>query len=349
MRRLPIFLVLDVSESMIGQSLERLEEGLGTIVATLRTNPSALDTVYLSAIAFAGVARTLVGLQELASFRAPRLPVGSGTALGAALDHVMNEIDCRVIRPGPDTKGDWAPIVYLFTDGKPTDSIDAARARWQRRYGSHAALVAVAIGRYADQAALRSLTEHVVVFDDSISGGFDVFVRWVTDSVTVQSQRLGESGGGVVSLAKPDSRAMAMAGTPEAIEACTDPDCVVLVGRCQNTRRPYLIKYERESVPLRMEGFDLDAEGFRIAGTFPLTEEYFDWSGPGESAGSISTADLEGVAPCPHCGNRVTIAQCGCGKLLCASGPGEATCPWCEAGIQFEGGGTDFDVDRRLG
>jgi len=349
MRRLPIFLILDVSESMVGQNLERLEEGLGTIVATLRTNPSALDSVHLSAIAFAGVARTLVDLQDLASFRAPRLPVGSGTALGAALDHVMNEIDRQVIRPGPEAKGDWAPIVYLFTDGKPTDSIDAARARWQRRYGSRAALVAVAIGRYADQAALRSLTEHVVVFDDSIPGGFEVFVRWITESVTMQSQRLGESGGGKVTLAKPDSRAMAIAGAPQALQASTDPDCAVLVGRCQNTRRPYLVKYERESVPLHLEGLDLNAKGFRIAGAFPLTEEYFDWSGPDQSAGSINTADLAGVAPCPHCGNRVTIAQCGCGKLLCASGPGEATCPWCEASIEFEGGGTDFNVDRRLG
>jgi uncharacterized protein YegL len=349
MRRLPIFLALDVSESMIGQNLERLEEGLGTIVATLRTNPSALDSVHLSAIAFAGVARTLVDLQELASFRAPRLPVGSGTALGAALHHVMNEIDRQVMHPGPESKGDWAPIVYLFTDGKPTDSIEDARARWQRHYAAHAALVAVAIGRYADQAALRSLTEHVVVFDDSVPGGFEVFVRWVTDSVTVQSQRLGESSGGRVSLAKPDARAMAMAGTAEAIEACGDPDCVVLIGRCQNTRRPYLIKYERNNIPIHIEGLTLDTNGFGIAGGFPLTEGYFDWSGGVESAGSISTADLTGVAPCPHCGNRVTIAQCGCGKLLCISGPGEAVCPWCEAQIQFEGGGSDFDVDRRLG
>ena len=32
MRRLPIFLVLDVSESMAGDNLFRLEEGIGTIV-----------------------------------------------------------------------------------------------------------------------------------------------------------------------------------------------------------------------------------------------------------------------------------------------------------------------------
>jgi uncharacterized protein YegL len=327
----------------------RLEEGIGTIIANLRTNPSALDTVHLSVIAFAGVTRTITDLEELMSFRAPRLPIGSGTALGGALNHVMDEIDRQVVRSSTQTKGDWAPIVYLFTDGKPTDSIEAARARWLQGYAAHAALVTVAIGRYADQDVLRSLTEHVLVFDDRAPGGFEVFVRWVTDSMTMQSQRLGETDGGRISLAKPDPRAMAVAGTAGALNASSDPDCVVLVGRCQRTRRPYLVKYERETVPIHLDGLDMEAKGFRIAGAFPLTEEYFDWSaGPG-GGGLVSTAELSGVAPCPHCGNPVTIAQCGCGKLLCLQVPGEATCPWCEAGIAFEAGGSDFDIERRLG
>lgn len=349
MRRLPIFLVLDVSESMAGDNLTRLEECIGTIVANLRTNPSALDSVFLSVIAFAGVARTLVDLEELASFRAPRLPMGSGTALGKALDHVMDEIDRQVAHPSAHSKGDWAPIVYLFTDGKPTDSLDGARARWMQRYGKHGALVAVAIGRYADQSALRSLTEHVLVFDDRVPGGFEVFIRWVTDSVSMQSQRIAEGGGGRLSLAKPDQRALEMAGAPGALEACGDPDCVVVVGRCQRTRRPYLVKYERDSMAIHLEGMDLEASGFRIAGAFPITEEYFDWSAGPAGGGAVNTSELAGVAPCPHCGNAVTIAQCGCGKLMCLGGPGEAQCPWCEAHVEFEGGGDDFDVERRLG
>jgi uncharacterized protein YegL len=352
MRRLPIFLVLDVSESMVGENLAQMEEAIGTVVANLRTDPHALDTVYLSVIAFAGIARTLADLQDLATFRAPRLPLGSGTALGGALVHVMNEIDRQVKRADAHSKGDWAPIVYLFTDGKPTDAIASARARWLCDYAPHAAMAAVAIGRYADRDVLRSLTEHVAVFDDRVPGGFEVFVRWMTASMQVQSQRLGESGGGRLSLAKPDQRAMAMADDADARPACGDPDCVVLVGRCQSTRRPYLLKYERESVPIELEGFSLNADGFLIAGVFALTEEYFDWSGAGPSGAGgarLSTAELTGTAPCPHCGNRVTIAQCGCGKLLCMAGPGAAECPWCDADILFASGGEDFEVERRLG
>ncbi len=345
MRRLPIFLVLDVSESMAGENLARLEEAIGTIVANLRTNPSALDTVYLSVIAFAGVVGTLSPLEELATFRAPALPIGSGTALGGALHHVMDAIDRDVVRPSPEHKGDWAPIVYLFTDGKPTDSLASARTRWQRDYAAHSALIAVAIGGHADQASLRSLTEHVLVFDDRAPGGFDVFVRWVTESMTVQSQRLG----GGVSLAKPDAGIVAEAGAPGALSPSGDPDCVVLVGRCQGTRKPYLLKYERRSIPIHLAGTEIEASGLALAGAFPINETYFDWSAGSGGGGTVNTADIAGVASCPHCGNATTIARCGCGKLMCVRGPGDAICPWCDNRCAFESGVEDFEIERRLG
>jgi uncharacterized protein YegL len=54
MRRLPIFILLDVSESMVGDNLRQLQQGLDMLVRDLRTDPHALETVYLSAIVFAG-------------------------------------------------------------------------------------------------------------------------------------------------------------------------------------------------------------------------------------------------------------------------------------------------------
>ena len=85
MRRLPVFFVLDCSESMVGDNLKKMEDGLQMIVQTLRTDPHALETVWLSVMAFAGIAKTIVPLVEVASFYPPKLPLGSGTSLGAAL------------------------------------------------------------------------------------------------------------------------------------------------------------------------------------------------------------------------------------------------------------------------
>ena len=57
MRRLPIFLLIDVSESMAGDNLRQLQEGLERLVRSLRADPYALETVFISVIAFAGKAK----------------------------------------------------------------------------------------------------------------------------------------------------------------------------------------------------------------------------------------------------------------------------------------------------
>ncbi len=44
MRRLPVFFVLDCSESMIGENLKKMTDGLQMIVGDLRKDPHALET-----------------------------------------------------------------------------------------------------------------------------------------------------------------------------------------------------------------------------------------------------------------------------------------------------------------
>ena len=51
MRRLPIFFLIDVSESMVGESLYQMEEALSSVVSSLRRDPYALETAYISVIA----------------------------------------------------------------------------------------------------------------------------------------------------------------------------------------------------------------------------------------------------------------------------------------------------------
>jgi len=121
MRKFPVYIVVDVSESMAGETLAVLEQGMRAIVSDLMTDPQALEMVWISVIGFAGRPRTLAPMTELAEFVPPHLPVGGGTALGAALTHLMDAIDRDVTRSSAERKGDWRPMVFLLTDGVPTD------------------------------------------------------------------------------------------------------------------------------------------------------------------------------------------------------------------------------------
>lgn len=349
MRRLPVFFLLDCSESMIGDNLKKMEDGLQMIVQTLRTDPHALETVWLSVLAFAGVAKTIVPLVEVVSFYPPKLPLGSGTSLGAALHLLMQEIDRSVVKTTADRKGDWRPVVYLFTDGKPTDEIESAITQWTSSYACKATLIAVALGAHTDLGVLRRLTESVLVFEDSGAQDFKKFIHWVTAAIVAQSRSVGE---GVETKALPASDESFLRLIKSAAAGSVDEDCVVLNGRCQNSRKAYVMKYDRVSQQLATQDFAMKASHYVISGCYPVDEDYFAWSDPRVSGFKVNTEDLLGMPGCPHCGNLSAFAMCACGKLMCVNGPGEVRCPWCEKMVGFgrsSASNPGFDVSRGRG
>jgi uncharacterized protein YegL len=350
MRRLPIFFVLDVSESMVGENLRQMSQGMEALVKTLRTDPHALESVYLSTIVFAGKALVLTPLVELASFYPPRLPVGSGTSIGAALTAVMNQIDLCVVKGNAEVKGDWKPIVYLFTDGKPTDDAAAAIHRWKRDYASKASLVAVGIGPYASLSVLSSMTEEAFHLKNERQEDFLAFVKWLSQSVSSQSQSVAavEKGAGV-SLAKfDDSVLQKIKNITQA--TILDEDFVILTGKCESKKLPYVMRYRRlpESIASTSD-FRASAQSYELEGVFPLENDYFELTDERPSVQAISTDALIGAPGCPHCGAGIGFAMCACGGLHCLKGS-EATCPWCNSkanyGMSEEGG---FDVTRSRG
>jgi len=349
MRRLPIFLMLDVSESMVGDNLRQLQQGLERLVTKLRTDPHALETVYLSTIVFAGKPRTLTPLTELVFFYPPRLPVGSGTSLGAGLMHLMDEIDRNVVKSTSEKKGDWKPVVYLMTDGKPTDDTSKALERWKAQYASKVTLVAIGIGKHAALGTLRQLTENVIQLDTNSEEDFKRFVDWVTMSVVAQSRSVSMSNVEGVNLAKLDDSIMKKIG--DIVDAAVvDEDIVVLTGQCSNNKLPYLIKYERIQNQLQLEGHAFKIDQFNLTGVYPMEKDYYDYSDQRALVSTVSSDALIGSPGCPHCGNPIGFAMCACGQIMCLKGPGSATCPACNTEGNFgycEGDG--FDVNRSRG
>jgi uncharacterized protein YegL len=354
MRRLPVFLVLDVSESMAGDNLIRMKEGIEILGRHLRADPHALETVYLSVIAFAGVARTLIPLDEIAHFRVPDLPIGGGTALGAAMEHLMSEVDRAVIRSTHDRKGDWKPLCFLFTDGKPTDDIERALRKWKENYERRCQLVAVGIGRFADLRTLRQLTEHAFSMGKVGPAEFKSMIQWVSMSVVAHSRSVDV--GEELHLSRVDESVIKLVErTTEKVHDGVDGDCVVFTGRCQHRRSPYLLVFEPHvTSPLLQQiagggAIDADEMRYMIRGCYPINEKYFEWSTPERSKHRVNTRVLIGGAACPHCGAGSTFALCGCGGLMCIGGPGVAICPWCERQVRFSEGENDFDVTRGRG
>lgn len=192
MRRLPVYLLLDTSGSMTGEKIEAVKNGVQVLVSTLRQDPYALETAYISVITFDSTAQQVVPLTDLTSFQTPSISANGGTSLGAGLKLLSECVDREVAKSTPEQKGDWKPLVFIMTDGGPTDNWQNGLSEFQKR--KIGITVACAAGSDADLNVLKQITETTVALDTADSATIKAFFKWVSASISTGSQKI-ESGG----------------------------------------------------------------------------------------------------------------------------------------------------------
>lgn len=191
MRRLPVYLVLDKSFSMAGEPINAVNQGLQALVDMLRQDPFALETVYLSVIEFSSEAKHTVPLCDLMTFQSPTLIPDGTTALGGALKLTAERIRDEVQSSSSNAKGDWRPLVFIFTDGAANDDLDAGIEAMKSV--SVAKLVGCAAGADADITDLQRFSTDVVRLNNNDAESIRAFFTWVSASVSMVSQSV-ESG-----------------------------------------------------------------------------------------------------------------------------------------------------------
>ncbi len=348
MRRLPIYFLVDVSESMVGMPIRQVEDGMRTIIQNLRTDPYALETVFISIIAFAGKAETLSPLTEIYQFYPPVFPIGGGTALGNAMNHLMDDMDRNVVRTTASSKGDWKPIIFLFTDGNPTDRYQAAFDRWNKNYRRHCNLVAISLGDNVNTAFLGQLTENVLLLKDTDQDSFKKFFKWITASIQTTSQSVSDTSTDGLKLAP--TAGINLDKVDKSQDHKVDENFAVLRARCQNTKNDFLIKYVRRLESLGIEGMEkFGSVSFRLTGAYPIDKERYERLSDGIGS-KINTLELFGVPTCPCCGNQTGAVICDCGGMFCVGDETTNICPWCNVpGTLVQGDGRGMDVRRTVG
>jgi uncharacterized protein YegL len=200
MRRLPVYLLLDCSGSMYGEPIEAVKNGVQVLVSTLRQDPYALETAYLSIITFDSSAKQVTPLTELSAFQQPTIEANGCTALGEALSLLATKVDQEVTKTTPEQKGDWKPLVFIMTDGVPTDDINKGLAEFKKR--KFGMVVACAAGQGADTNILKQITECVVQLDTADSTTIKSFFKWVSASVSAGSMKVEETASDVNTMSE---------------------------------------------------------------------------------------------------------------------------------------------------
>lgn len=337
-RRLPVYLLLDTSESMLDEGIDALQRGLSTLMMDLHGDPHALETVWMSVITFADRAEQVVPLTEMGLVRIPPLRCRPGTSLGAALSLLQECIAREVRTHSAGVKGDWKPMVFLLTDGTPTDDWEPAAARLKAATGARPMnLIAIGCGDDVDPFVLMQLSGNVLMMRDNPESFRSLF-QWISASLSVTSQAIAGPAPGPVSLEKlpEELRPAPRDGAPRP-RSRLQPQ-LFLPMRCSRTGRPYLQRYH----------LDDGAEGYEPVRTHRVDEEYFA-GGTRDTSLSVASDRLLGVLPCPHC-RAPGAARCECGQLMCVThDQGPVECPGCHETVSFGGDGGSFDISGRMG
>lgn len=200
-RRLPVYLLIDTSGSMYGEPIEAVRQGIKALLMELRTDPQALETAYLSVITFNSSAVQQCPLTELIAFKEPQIEASGLTSLGAGLQLLSECIEHEVVKNSPTVKGDWRPLVFILTDGVPTDTWEEQARRLKS--DKPANIIACGAGADASTEILKQITDNVILLNNLSAGDLSQFFKWVSDSIKLSSNALDAKPDQPIDLPSP--------------------------------------------------------------------------------------------------------------------------------------------------
>lgn len=192
-RRLLAYFLLDTSGSMRGEPIAALNNGFNGLISMLRSDPQAMDSLHISVITYNREVTNIVPLVDLASFHPIEIkcPDSGPTHTGEALEMVHQLVKKELIKGSPDRKGDWKPLLFIFTDGKPSDLQKYREIVPVIKSLDFGVIVGCASGPKAEVIYLQDLTNNVVKMDTTDAMTLTTFFQWVSSSIEMGSKTQG--------------------------------------------------------------------------------------------------------------------------------------------------------------
>ena len=192
MRRLPIYILIDISSSMRGEPIEAVKAGISTLFNSLSQDPYALETVCLSIITYNSKAEQVLPLTEVYRLQVPELVAKGRSAMGEALLLLSERIDNEVVKNTPEHKGDWKPLLFLLSDGGYSGPIAKPIEEFKKR--KFAVVVACAAGDNSHIDVLRKITNNVIKISTTETHNIIAYFKWISSSISTTSSKIENSG-----------------------------------------------------------------------------------------------------------------------------------------------------------
>ncbi|MBU0684581.1 MAG: VWA domain-containing protein [Candidatus Thermoplasmatota archaeon] len=183
---LPVYLLLDVSDSMTGEKIATLNRAAKEMIETFAQEERMENEILVSIITFGGEARLHLPPTKASSITWANLEADGMTPLGAAMTIAKGVVEDKKVTPSRA----YRPTIVLVSDGQPNDKwrpplddfISNGRSAKCDR-------MAMAIGPDADEDVLTRFiagTQHQLFYAEHASQ-IPKFFEYVTISVTTRA------------------------------------------------------------------------------------------------------------------------------------------------------------------
>lgn len=193
MRRLPVYFLLDTSGSMYGEPIAALNNALSGMIHSLRSDALASETLWISIITFDREIKEIMPLTDLQSFQLPEIecPRSGPTFTGKALSYLYDKVRKDIKKSTPEQKGDWRPLLFIFTDGKPSDILLYKEFAPKIKSLNFGTIVGCAAGHQANDEQLKVVADTVVHLETADSSTLRQFFTWVSDTIEQGNKSMG--------------------------------------------------------------------------------------------------------------------------------------------------------------
>lgn len=131
-QRLACMLLLDTSSSMSNGRIDRLNEGVRTLLESLKEDELASKRVDLAIITFASDVTLVQDFSNPDQWEAPRFEANGVTNMGEAIVQALDRLESRKQEYKGNGIAYYRPWLFILTDGMPTDSTELAAQRLRR-------------------------------------------------------------------------------------------------------------------------------------------------------------------------------------------------------------------------
>jgi len=188
MTRLPISILLDISGSMEGEPIKKLNEGLAVFINEVLNDEISSLAADISIITFGGNVSLVTGFTDVHKIHLTEFFADGGTPIGEAINKSLDLLDERKKEYIENAIEYYQPWMCLMTDGHPTDNINSATVRTKDLVKNRKLTIfPVAIGNQVDMNTLSNISPKTPPL--RLEGlKFKEYFEWLSGSISMVSQ-----------------------------------------------------------------------------------------------------------------------------------------------------------------